>query len=113
MLYVPVALVVVSVDIPVATFFAETLAFGIAPPCASVMVPDNVAPVTCARSGREISTARHRIDANNRDSTVLEFIDAPSFFVPVLGSLFPLPETPVPLEKHAKLAAIPRERRAN
>ena len=32
MLYAPVAFVIVSVDIPVATFLAEIFAFGIAPP---------------------------------------------------------------------------------
>jgi hypothetical protein len=44
MVYAPVALVVVSVDIPVAKFLAEIFAFGMAPPWASVMVPDSVAP---------------------------------------------------------------------
>src|ERR1700676_3494350 len=51
MLYAPVALVVDSVVTPVAPFLAATFAPTTAPPCASVMVPDNVAPATCARSG--------------------------------------------------------------
>ena len=79
MLYVPVALVVVSVGIPVETFLAEIVALGIAPPCGSVMVPDSVAPVTCARSGREITTPKQRIDANNMHLKVLELIDVHPF----------------------------------
>jgi len=43
--------VVLSVVTPVAPFLAETLAPTTAPPCASVIVPDNVAPATCARNG--------------------------------------------------------------
>src|SRR6266436_7756288 len=51
MLYAPEALVVDSVVTPVAPFFAVTFAPTTAPPCESVMVPDSVAPETCARSG--------------------------------------------------------------
>src|ERR1700758_3576792 len=109
MLYEPVALLAVSVDIPVATFLAEILAFGIAPPCASVMVPDSVAPVTCARSGTEMTTPMQRIDTNNMHLTVLELIEAHPFCY-YFQSLFPYPETPLPLEKQG--AVLPACRRA-
>jgi len=97
MLYAPVALVVVSVDIPVATFLAEIFAFGMAPPCASVMVPDNVAPVTCAPRGTVITIPRQKIQAKNRHLTVLKLIDAHPFcFYFSIRA-----ETPLPRENRA------------
>src|SRR5580704_13512236 len=80
MLYAPAALVVASVDIPVATFRAETLALGIAPPCVSVTVPVSVAPATCARSGSEISALRARTKLKTASFRSFPFIDTPPVF---------------------------------
>src|SRR5579864_1172696 len=60
MVYAPAELVWVSVATPVAVFLAETVAFGMAPPWASVIVPDSVAPETCARSGSEVARLKAR-----------------------------------------------------
>ena len=66
MLYAPAPLVVVSVETPVATLRAETLALGMTPPWVSVTVPVSVAPATYARSGSEISALRQRTHATAR-----------------------------------------------
>src|ERR1700730_587566 len=74
MLYAPELLVVVSVDRPVATFLAETLALAITPPCASVMAPVRVAPATCARNGGEIARQSAKTDANSTNVIAFGFI---------------------------------------
>ena len=43
------------------------------------MVPDSVAPVTCARIGTEETTARQKIHANKKFLKTLEFIEARPF----------------------------------
>src|ERR1700737_4606878 len=76
MLYAPELLVVVSVVTPVAAFLAETFAPTTAPPCASVMVPDSVAPETCARSG--VAERRSpRAQINTRILVAFDFIAVP------------------------------------
>src|ERR1700730_15646165 len=70
MLYAPELLVVVSVDRPVATFLAETLALAITPPCA----PVRVAPATCARNGGEIARQSAKTDANSTNVIAFGFI---------------------------------------
>src|SRR5579863_2093607 len=80
MLNAPAALVVASVDTPVAVFRAETLALGMAPPCVSVTVPVSVAPATCARSGNEISVLRQRIHTPARSWPSFPFMNTPPVF---------------------------------
>ena len=51
---------------------AITFALGTAPPCASVMVPDSVAPATWACNGRTIPTLSARIEA--KSNSVVAFL---------------------------------------
>src|SRR5579864_6562283 len=95
MLYEPELLVVVSVAIPVATFLAETLALGTTPPCASLMVPDKIAPDTCARSGQEISNPREKLHRNRMHLMVFENIGEHPFRCFVLISPFQTSKHPV------------------
>ena len=58
---------------PVPRFFAETVAPGIDFPCASVMVPESVAPDTCAYMGTE--NRRPRITLKARNRITFDFMD--------------------------------------
>src|ERR1700674_5977402 len=78
MLYIPELLVVVSVDTPVAPFLAETFAPPTPPSCASVIVPDSVAPATCARSG-VAENKSPRAQLKTRNLTIFGFIGGPPF----------------------------------
>src|SRR5690349_621765 len=70
-----------SVETPVAVFRADTLALGIAPPWASVMVPESVAPATCARIGSDISAPRKRTQPAARILPSFTFINTPPFLL--------------------------------
>src|SRR5258708_35267378 len=59
---------------PVAVFLTEISAPTITPPDASVIVPEIVAPVTCARSGRDTTRQNPRIDAKSTKRAVLGFM---------------------------------------
>src|SRR6267143_6395609 len=76
MLNAPELFVMVSVVTPVAPFLAEIFAPITAPPCASVIVPDRVAPETCARSGVAENTSP-RAQINTRILVAFDFIAVP------------------------------------
>src|SRR5882762_9967328 len=76
MLNAPELFVVDSVVTLVAPFLAEIFAPTTAPPCASVMVPDSVAPDTCARSG-VAENRSPRAQINTRILVAFDFIAVP------------------------------------
>src|SRR6267143_216309 len=59
---------------PVAVFLTEISAPTITPPEASVIVPEIVAPVTCARSGRDTIRQNPRIHAESTNLAVFGFM---------------------------------------
>src|SRR5439155_25619851 len=73
-LYAPTGFVVVIAVTPVSIFVTETVALGTAAPSASAMVPDSVAPATCARNGPEIRRQSPRIQVKNRNLIVFGLI---------------------------------------
>src|SRR3977135_2205605 len=59
---------------PVAVFLTEIPAPTITPPDASVIVPESVAPATCACSGRDTIRQNPRIHVNTAKLTVFRFM---------------------------------------
>src|SRR6266446_10652721 len=59
---------------PVAVFLTEITAPTITPPDASVIVPEIVAPVTCACSGRDTIRQNPRIHVNTAKLAVFRFM---------------------------------------
>src|ERR1700687_22458 len=86
MLNAPEALVVVSVFTPVAPFLTVIFAPTTAPPCGSVIVPDNVAPATCARSG-VAEKSSPRAQTNTRILVAFDFIGVPPLQIHVFRAM--------------------------
>ena len=79
--YAPTGFVVVLTTTPVAVLVMETVALGTAAPMESAIVPDSVAPATCARNGAAIRKEIPRTPTKSTNLTAFGFIAVSSAFL--------------------------------